>query len=539
MSKVLITEQYLEDIADAIRAKHNTDAKYTPNVMATAITNIPTSGGGEGTDSHEWEDMKVSGSYFFEDKTPVEELVYTNDRVNKVGNFGLAGINLFSGITDTVSNSELKGTVNLPNVTEIGISGFYFALINKVIAPKLKIIGTGAFESCDCLYVIDAPLVEKISPNAFQKVKIRKIDFPNVKELNGSIFNNANIKEIRFPNVEFANSYEFYYIYDLIALFLPKIDTAESRDTNFGSNNSLETIYVPELTIVTNSSFKGCSKLCILDLPKVASIKGSASYNGPFNNSNNLKHLILRNETLVPLSTSASNTFGSSSPIITGTGWVYVPSALVDEYKSATNWSTIADQIRAIEDYEIIANGMSGYWYDEDITSIEYNGSGLFYNSAGNEFTTGIDLPNLTSIQNRATGTKEDHAFVNFTNLAYVNLPNVTEINGFSGCGNLKLVNIPKAKTIGVNCFGGCNALKEIDLPETLTTIKKYGFRGCSSLNNVICRATTPPTLAEDAFANKFTLFVPQASIDAYRNSDWANHYSSINPIEKFPRYWN
>ena len=43
--------------------------------------------------------------------------------------------------------------------------------------------------------------------------------------------------------------------------------------------------------------------------------------------------------------------------IASGTGYVYVPSALVNSYKSATNWSTYADQIRAIEDYPDITGG--------------------------------------------------------------------------------------------------------------------------------------------------------------------------------------
>lgn len=32
-------------------------------------------------------------------------------------------------------------------------------------------------------------------------------------------------------------------------------------------------------------------------------------------------------------------------------GYIYVPAALIDEYKTATNWATFADQFRAIEDY--------------------------------------------------------------------------------------------------------------------------------------------------------------------------------------------
>ena len=37
--------------------------------------------------------------------------------------------------------------------------------------------------------------------------------------------------------------------------------------------------------------------------------------------------------------------------------YVYVPKALVGAYKSATNWSTYANQIRAIEDYPDITGG--------------------------------------------------------------------------------------------------------------------------------------------------------------------------------------
>ncbi len=44
MSKVLVTESYLEDIADAIRAKAGGSSTYTPAQMASAISNIPTGG---------------------------------------------------------------------------------------------------------------------------------------------------------------------------------------------------------------------------------------------------------------------------------------------------------------------------------------------------------------------------------------------------------------------------------------------------------------------------------------------------------------
>lgn len=67
--------------------------------------------------------------------------------------------------------------------------------------------------------------------------------------------------------------------------------------------------------------------------------------------------LILRSDTVCTLAyTDAlpSHRFGSTA---SNPGYIYVPAALVDSYKSATNWSKFADKIRAIEDYPEICGG--------------------------------------------------------------------------------------------------------------------------------------------------------------------------------------
>jgi hypothetical protein len=43
--------------------------------------------------------------------------------------------------------------------------------------------------------------------------------------------------------------------------------------------------------------------------------------------------------------------------VANGTGYIYVPAALIEDYKAATNWSLYADQFRAIEDYPEITGG--------------------------------------------------------------------------------------------------------------------------------------------------------------------------------------
>lgn len=52
MTKVAVTEQYLTDIADAIRAKNGTSGGMTPADMASAISDIPSGGGGSSPWTH-------------------------------------------------------------------------------------------------------------------------------------------------------------------------------------------------------------------------------------------------------------------------------------------------------------------------------------------------------------------------------------------------------------------------------------------------------------------------------------------------------
>lgn len=103
------------------------------------------------------------------------------------------------------------------------------------------------------------------------------------------------------------------------------------------------------ITTVGQYAFYGCTALTTVDTPNVTTIAANA-----FEACSALTALILRGATLCSLAnTSALKT----SAIASGSGYIYVPSALVDSYKAATNWSTYAAQIRAIEDYPEITGG--------------------------------------------------------------------------------------------------------------------------------------------------------------------------------------
>ena len=109
-------------------------------------------------------------------------------------------------------------------------------------------------------------------------------------------------------------------------------------------------------------SFRACTGLTTVDIgdPTRTDIYTTSNSEdlyfatNSFNGSSALSTLILRPNIVAKLQATGAFT---STPINSGTGYIYVPSALVDSYKSATNWSSYADQIRAIEDYPEITGG--------------------------------------------------------------------------------------------------------------------------------------------------------------------------------------
>ena len=132
---------------------------------------------------------------------------------------------------------------------------------------------------------------------------------------------------------------------------------------------SLTSIELPAMTRCGNAFVQGCTALKRLVLPKLGYIAwamcqgvtslevfdtGAWSFSSSaFMNCSSLVAVIIRSSTRAAL--GGVGEF-AGTPIASGTGYIYVPRALVDKYKVATNWSVYADQIRAIEDYPEICD---------------------------------------------------------------------------------------------------------------------------------------------------------------------------------------
>ena len=105
----------------------------------------------------------------------------------------------------------------------------------------------------------------------------------------------------------------------------------------------LTSVVLPAVRTTDGNSMNGCSEIIKADFSNLQNIRYSTFYS-----NKKLVTLIIRTQAVAKLEKTSAF---KDTPIESGTGYVYVPSALVDSYKSATNWSTYADQIRAIENY--------------------------------------------------------------------------------------------------------------------------------------------------------------------------------------------
>lgn len=127
----------------------------------------------------------------------------------------------------------------------------------------------------------------------------------------------------------------------ITSLNLPALTTIAAY--TFYECTTLTNVTFPSLTVNPYNGFRQFKGLVKADLPVLTEIGANGFYQ-----CTALTTLILRNSTVCIVS---SSTVFSGSPIASGTGYIYVPSALVNSYKNATNWATYANQFRAIEDY--------------------------------------------------------------------------------------------------------------------------------------------------------------------------------------------
>ena len=155
-------------------------------------------------------------------------------------------------------------------------------------------------------------------------------------------FSYSNITAVKFPYTTDIGNSAFCNCSNLVSVNFPLV--THIGNNAFSGCSTLVSVYLPLVEIFGGSVFKGDSALEVVDFPKLDVI-----WELVFSDCTALKTVILRLNRVSQLKTT--DVF-SNTPIENGTGYIYVPDDLVEQYKAATNWSVYASQIKPISELE-------------------------------------------------------------------------------------------------------------------------------------------------------------------------------------------
>ena len=285
----IIQDTTLSRIAEAIRAKNGTTDKIKVSDMAAMIKAIKAGG-----------DDKSAAII---DRSITE---YSNGSVETIGDYA------FSGCKSLIS-------VNVPKVISLGRQVFENCEhLSKVDLPAATSIGNRAFFYCSSLTTIDLPMATSIGDDAFYYcTNLAKVNLPMTTSIGSDAFDGCNsLTTIDLPAATSIGSSAFYYC------------------------SSLTTVVLPAATSIGSNAFYYCEKLTTVDLPMATNIGAYVCSSCP-----TLKALIIRTGQVCSLDSELG--YGTDSC------YIYVPRALINDYKAATNWAQYADKFRALEDYTV------------------------------------------------------------------------------------------------------------------------------------------------------------------------------------------
>ena len=301
MSKVLVTESYLTDIGNAIRAKTKGTTKYKPSEMAKAIDSIS---GGDPT-------VVVNSDSAW--KYSITQKEHENITVNVSPKL----------VGDNTSGYQTK-LIFTPAVSSN--YGYNAGTIRKTVDKENHI----ANFTVDDVTEVDELLkdgwagIYALAPSAnSDAVSYYFNDYNN--HSSSEVNTDTNIENLLILG---------YYLEDsngnLVAK--TKYNSASYSPSVFKLLKKYQNKYA---TSIGKYAFYSCSALRTIDLPNATSIGEYAFYS-----CFNLKTIYLRSKTMCTC---------TGDPNIASSTTIYVPESLIDSYKTATYWSRYASKFKTLE----------------------------------------------------------------------------------------------------------------------------------------------------------------------------------------------
>lgn len=350
MSKVLVTESYLSDISNSIRAKTKSTTKYKPSEMAMAIDSIPLGDPAVVVNSesawryavtqkeHENITVNVMGVTLGDNTSGYKtNLIFTPSISTSYGyNAGI--IRKTADEENHVAHFTADDATPIDGLIKDGWAGIYCAVLDTYYTYFSD------YNNPTSSLVDRNSNIENLLILGYYNVKNDSVELVARTENNLASYNpSSKGKLIKYQN-KYATSIgdsAFDNCYALTSVDIP--NATSIGNSAFSNCSALTSVDFPNATSIGNSAFSNCSALTSVDLPNATSIGDSA-----FSNCSKLKTIYLRSKTICTLS-GTLGFFSFSSPTIT----IYVPNSLLNSYKTADHWSNYASFFKSLESIEL------------------------------------------------------------------------------------------------------------------------------------------------------------------------------------------
>ena len=187
--------------------------------------------------------------------------------------------------------------------------------IQTVNLPYATIVRNYAFRSCTSLTQVNLPMCSYISGSAFYGcTSLTQVSLPMCSYIGIRAFQSCiSLTQVSLPMCSYIGSSAFYTCWDISQVSLPMCSYIGNNA--FWQCHPLAQVSLPMCSYIGSNAFRGCTSLSIITI-------GYSNI----------------------CSLNASSTFYNTK-ITSSTGSIYVPTSLVDSYKSAKNWSYFSTQI--------------------------------------------------------------------------------------------------------------------------------------------------------------------------------------------------
>lgn len=503
MRNVLIKEETMTAIAEAIREKHGSEELYKPAEMPEAIKNVP-SNENEGPDMNDpirfWgADGILLYSYTMEEMhqlTELPRLPQYPGLISQGWNWSLDGL----------KEHNREAEVGVVCVTDDGSTRIYIELFDGALTPILGFAQASAHSV--------------------------KVDWGDGSELETSGISGSSTSVDMYHEYAGPGEYvirlipddgaKIYFIGVERGTYLLRKVT-EHNDSNYLYRNAMKKIEIGEGVTLDSYALSSTILQSIVIPEDIVSV-GS----GSFMKCYGLKHIIFPKKVTTIPSRCFSDCYTLNRVSIGGEAKRIDTSCF--EYCYSLERVTVPNTVWVIGNYAM----HNCYGIEKFVVPEALDGLAMSILDNCQALKTVILHDGIEELKTKV--------FSSCRNLEKVVLPqNLTLLDGsvFSNCISLKEIILPETlKTIGASTFANCHCLAKMMIPQQVTSIGSGAFSYCTGIKDYYLYPTTPPSLGSTSSFNNISedckIHVPKGCLEAYQTAaNWSTYADYMVEMEE------